>query len=514
MPAAATPAAASTAASAPALAPLPQLTFDDIAPSPPPVERLGGYTLGAALGRRAGWGVWLARGEGEEASRAVARVFSPEIVNRRTLERFASDAVQLRRIDHPGAARVLAAGIVGLAEGPAPYIVEELTAGRPLLAHTAELGLRGKLYVLASLAEALHAAHLKGVAHRDLSPHRITVEESGRLRVRGFGVAHITNDDIRAFSSAAGAGADRVAHLAPEQATGQLAAIDARADVYSLGALGYRVLTGRWPQELRGTAKDAAKAIASATPAPMDLGPDELARDAESIIFRALRKRPEARHQSASELASDLTRALAGEVHGSREPGARRHLRLAAKRRPALAGAAAALLAVTAIGAGMAGSLIAGLGEPGAPALRVVEPGPAPDDSRARAVLVASEVPARTARMSASRRVSRAVAEAQAGNTERAERMLRRLIERSALPEERSAAQRALAELYADTGRGADAEPVALEALTRTVETLGADSPSARACYRTLARVLAASSREGQADQWWSLLAGAPAPAL
>ena len=372
--------------------------------------------------------------------------------------------------------------------------------------------------MLASLAEALHAAHLKGVAHRDLAPHRITVEESGRLRVRGFGVAHITNSDIRAFSSAAGADADRVAHLSPEQATGQLAAIDARADVYSLGALGYRVLTGRWPQELRGTAKDAAKTIASATPAPMDLGPDELARDAESIICRALRKRPEARHQSASELASDLTRALAGEVHGSREPGARRHLRLAAKRRPALAGAAAALLAVTAVGAGMAGSMIAGLGEPGAPALRVVEPGPAPDASSrragARAVLVASEIPTRTARMSASRRVSRAVAEARAGNTERAERMLRRLIERSALPEERSAARRALAELYADAGRGADAEPVALEALTRTVETLGADSPSARACYRTLARVLSASSREGQADQWWSLLAGAPAPAL
>jgi len=501
---------------APASALIPQLTFDDIAPAPPPVERLGGFTLGASLGRREAWGVWLARGEGEEAPRAAARVFSPEHVNRRTLERFASDAVQLRKIDHPGVARVLAAGIVGLPEGPAPYVIEELTTGRSLLAHCADLGIRGRLFVLASLAGALHAAHLKGVAHRDLSAARLTVEDSGRLRVRGFGVAHVSNEDIRAFSAAAGASAARVAHLSPEQATGQLAVIDARADVYSLGAIGYRVLTGRWPYELKGTAKDAARVIASASPAPMDLGREELALDAESIISRALRKRPEARHQSASEFASDLTRALAGEVHGSRDAGARRHLRLAAKRRPALAGAAAAAVALTAVGAGMLGSAISGLGDghrPGPdPALLVREPGLSPGGSEGRAVLVASELPDRTARMSASRRVSRAVAEARAGKTERAERMLRQLIERSRLPEERSAARRALAELYAETGRGADAEPVALEALTRTVESLGADSPSARACYRTLSRVLSRSSREAQADQWWSLLAGSGSP--
>ena len=73
-------------------------------------------------------------------------------------------------------------------------------------------------------------------------------------------------------------------------------------------------------------------------------------------------------------------------------------------------------------------------------------------------------------------------------------------------------AQRALAELYMRTGRAADAEPMALEALTRAVDELGGDSPAARACYRTLSRVLEQSSRRAQADQWWALLANAPVP--
>lgn len=482
---------------------VPQLTFDDIAPSPPPVARLGGYELGASLAP----GIWLARLADDTAPNAVARLLDPAHVNRRTLERFAHDAVQLRRIDHPGAAKILDAGIVALPDGPAPYLVEERVTGDALMDHTEPMGLRGRLYLLAALAETLHAAHLKGIVHRDLRTGRVLIDHSGRLRVRGLGVAHVTNDDVRAFASSARASAERVATLAPEQATGAYAAIDARADVYALGVLGYQMLTRRAPYDLRGGARDAARVIKSEAPAPMDLGRDPLARDAEAILARALRKRPEARHQSASEFAADLTRALAGEPHTSRSTPARQHLRLAAKRHPVVPAAAAALLVFTAVGAGLLGTALSP--RQAAPGPRVFEPSTSPAP---RAALVAQTVPDATPRMQASSRLGRAQAAAAEGRPAAAESMLRRMIERARTPQERAAAQRALAELFIRTDRRADAEPLALEALTRTLDELGPDSPSARACYRTLARVLEPTTRRGQEHQWWSLLAGAPAP--
>ncbi len=485
--------------------PVPQLTFDDIAPSPPPVSRVGAFALGASVAP----GLWLARRADEDAPRAIARIFNPEHINRRTIERFAHDAVQLKRIDHPGAARLFDAGIVALPTGPAPYLVEELVAGATLEEHAREMGLRGRLFLLASLAETLHAAHLKGVVHRDLTPGRIRVEESGRLRLRGLGIAHITNNDVRAFSTSAAAPASRVARMAPEQAIGAYAAIDARADVYALGVIAYRLLTTRDPYTLTGSAKDASPIIKGEAPAPMDLGRDPLARDAEAIVMKALRKRPEARHQSASELANDLTRALAGEPTSARTAGARQHLRLAAKRRPLLPLAAAASLLLCAVGVGTLGFAVAPSPAPGP---RVYEPvlaeAPAP-----RATLVAQSLPERTERMNAASRLRRAQEVAAGGRPEVAERLLTDLIRKAETPEERAAAQRALADLYVNTGRAADAEPVALEALTRAVDELGGESPAARACYRTLSRVLAVSSRAEQANQWWSLLAGVPVPA-
>ncbi len=487
-------------------APVPQLTFDDIAPSPPPVSIVGGFTLGANIAP----GLWLARRPEDDAPRAVARIFDPESINRRTIERFAHDAVQLKRIDHPGAARLFDAGIVALPTGPAPYLVEELVDGRRLAEHARSMGLRGRLYVLASLAETLHAAHLKGVVHRDLSPDRVRIEDSGRLRVRGLGVSHITNDDVRAFSASAAASASRVAHLAPEQAIGAYAAIDARADVYAIGVIAYHLLTGRPPYTLVGSAKDAAGVIKSEAPAPMDLGRDPLSLDAEAIIMKALRKRPEARHQSASELATDLTRALAGETNSARLAPASQHLRLAVRRRPLMPVAAAAAVLLTLVGVGAIGFAAAPTPAPG---LRIIEPTLAASPAPARLTLVAHEIPERTERMDAATRVRAAEAHATGGRADVAEHLLSELITKAETPAERAAAQRALAELYLDTGRAADAEPLALEALTRAVDELGGDSPASRACYRTLSRVLEASSRRAQADQWWSLLAGAPLPA-
>ena len=491
---------------------IPQLTFDDIAPSPPPVGKLAGFVLGAHLAP----GIWLARRPDEEAPRAVARLFSPDAVNRRTLERFAHDAAQLRRVDHPGLARIHAAGIVGLPEGPAPYLVEELVSGDSLEKHAAATGLRGRLYLIASLAEALHAAHLKGVAHRDLTPERLVVDGSGRLRVRALGVAHITNDDVRAFSSAAGAPGRRVARLAPEQASGSLAVIDPRADVYAIGVIAYRLLTGRDPYELPGSAKSAASVINAEAPAPMDLerifGRDALALDAEAIVFRALRKRPEARHQSASELATDLTRALAGETHTSRPASASRHLRLAARRRPGLAVAAlAACLSLAGLSA-FVGSALTPAGSAPDGTLLVREPAPERSRPAGTGRVIAVSLPERTERMAAADRLSSARQLAARGDADGAEDLLRTMIRRAASVRERLAGQRQLAELYASTGRAADAEPIALEALTRAVEAFGPDSGTARAAFRTLASVLEEAGRPGQEHQWWSVVAGAPAP--
>ena len=155
------------------------------------------------------------------------------------------------------------------------------------------------------LCQVLGEAHRAGIVHRDVKPRNILIDANGDARLLDFGLAisqHLAN------GSAQNQIAGTVAYMSPEQARGE--PCDSRSDIFSLGVLLYEVVTGELP--FRGEYEAAVQyALLNREPEPITKWPDDLPRDIEKVILRALSKSPDDRYQSTSELAKDLVAAMA-----------------------------------------------------------------------------------------------------------------------------------------------------------------------------------------------------------
>jgi serine/threonine protein kinase len=222
-------------------------------------------------------------------------------------ERFRREARLLSSVEHPAVVRVIDFGqseegtclVMELAEGET--LLQALEAG-PL---EPERGRR----VLMQLAEGLAAIHEKGIIHRDLKPENVVLSPGPRgeqARLLDFGIARLVepDPDSRGLSQV-GVVLGTPEYLSPEQAMG--APLDARSDIYSLGVLGYRMLTGQLPFQ-GPNARDYLVQHVSAAPRPLlQLAPQVASQpELAVIVMRALAKDPKARPQSAK----DLVRAL------------------------------------------------------------------------------------------------------------------------------------------------------------------------------------------------------------
>src|SRR5690606_7319530 len=225
------------------------------------------------------------------------------------------------RLDHPYAAHVYA---FGAESDGLLWIAMELVRGQTLTALVRE---RGPLPVeqfaplCAALCEVVHAAHELGIVHRDIKPSNVMVVASGdRLlpKLLDFGVAKLLED----ADSGSGEGGDPAGpagltredgvlgtphYMAPEQ-WATPAAVDRRADIYALGALGYYCLTGQ-PPFPGDSAEEVARAHAGAEPPRVG---GAVPRALDDVLARALAKRPEDRHATALELGAALGAAAAG----------------------------------------------------------------------------------------------------------------------------------------------------------------------------------------------------------
>ncbi len=223
----------------------------------------------------------------------------------------------LARIDHPNIVRFLGAGI---SEDDRPYFVMEYLQGRTLgdwIATEGPISPDDLVDVLNQIGSALDAAHAQGVVHRDINPYNIMIEETEngpRVKLMDFGLAKSVARASQGGKelTSAGTALGTAAYMSPEQAKGDL--IDARSDVYSLGATLFEVLTGRLPYH----ARTEIEAILAHASQPVPQMPenwwfgDRRAGSVEAVIRKALSKSPADRQPGASVLATEFRNAVAG----------------------------------------------------------------------------------------------------------------------------------------------------------------------------------------------------------
>lgn len=319
------------------------------------------------------------------------------------LSRFLEEAQITGQLDHPG---IVPVHELGLDEQGRVYFTMRLVHGRDLEAIFA-LAVRNEddwsvpraVAVLQKVCEAMAYAHEKGVVHRDLKPQNVMVGRFGEVYVMDWGLARVKNladrhdvrvrtnrsdaeapdvvPEVAGFSvetdrrDASGARADEAlytmdgdiigtpSYMSPEQARGELAAIDERSDVYSVGAMLYRLLAGTAPFTVAGERAHGGvvwkRVVDGPPPAVESLAP-KAPPELVAICEKAMARAPGARYQNMHAFATDVRAFLEGRVVGAFETGAIAEGRKWVRRNRGLAGALAA--AMLALVAGLTGSLV------------------------------------------------------------------------------------------------------------------------------------------------------------
>lgn len=334
-----------------------------VIPSP---ELLVGSTIGnhrlTRLLAEGGMGLVFEARQESPARTVAVKVLKASLHDPAAAHRFRVEAETLGRLSHPGVAQIFEAGLHPLSvEGQRvllPYFAMEYVEGAAAIttfAAQAGLNLRQRLVLMVAACEAIHHGHVRGIIHCDLKPDNILVNSEGRLKIIDFGVASSVRLETASLAGLIALRAGTVPYMSPEQQRAE-ALVDARSDVYSLGAVAYELVCGR-PPEPSGNSLEAGASPRSAVPAPEALSDStgrRVDRDLEAILRKALSANPQDRYASASELAGDLQRLLAHRPVNARSAGWPHHLRLLARRHPLGAAAAAGvLLLVTGFGTAM-----------------------------------------------------------------------------------------------------------------------------------------------------------------
>ena len=294
-------------------------SLEPLDPDPWPGRRVGAYEIVALLGQGGMGEVYRAHRADQQFEQAVAiKLIRRGFAGEATLARFKAERQILASLDHPNIARILDGG---LTEEGQPYFVMELIDGDPIdqYCDRCNLSIRERLELFCDVGAAVQYAHQHLTVHRDLKPGNILVTAIGVVKLLDFGIAKVL--DKRAVAEAAPTAMHAMTpeYSSPEQIRGE--PITTATDIYSLGVVLYRLLTGRRPYRATTSEPYAlAREVCEEQPLKPSAALDaavgvarrkQLEGDLDSIVLKALRKERDRRYLSVEKLIEDIRRHLA-----------------------------------------------------------------------------------------------------------------------------------------------------------------------------------------------------------
>jgi serine/threonine protein kinase len=267
-------------------------------------DRIGKYYVVHEVGRGSTGTVYLSHDPfygRDVAIKLYHATVGDDAESRNARRMFMGEAKMVGKLQHPNIVPIFDAG----EEDGRRYVVTEHVHGARTLSAYCRAGsllpIDQVVSILYKCAKALHYAHSRGVVHRDIKPSNILLTQDGDVRIVDFGIALVADSDVSRLEGVAGS----PAYMSPEQVQGL--ELDARSDLYSLGAVMYEMLCGQRPFRAGALGKLLRQVVQSEAESLRHIRP-EIPEELEEVVKRALQKAPDNRYRTGNEFAAELTR--------------------------------------------------------------------------------------------------------------------------------------------------------------------------------------------------------------